>query len=131
MKHNIFRIGQSYSKKEIYTLLKVPKEKQKGAWDTGYREYEGDIYIFINVGTCGRTGHTYQNYWDGEMLHWEAKRNTNLKQSLIKKISESQTARCNHIFTRNNNRDLFQYRGNGKVHSVFDTVPVKIIWTFD
>lgn len=127
----MFIIGQQYSKKNIYEILAVPKEKQKGAWDTGYREYKGDIYIFINVGTCGRTGHTYNNYWDGEMLHWEAKRNSNLKQKLIKKITEPSTGRCIYIFIRTNNRDLFQFRGNGKVHRVFDTVPVKIIWTFE
>lgn len=127
----MFIIGQQYSKKNIYEILAVPKEKQKGAWDTGYREYKGDIYIFINVGTCGRTGHTYNNYWDGEMLHWEAKRNSNLKQKLIKKITEPSTGRGIYIFIRTNNRDLFQFRGNGKVHRVFDTVPVKIIWTFE
>jgi hypothetical protein len=58
-----FKENAEYSKKDIYNLLDVPLEKQRGAWDTGYREYGGDIFIFANVGVPGRTGHDYDNHW--------------------------------------------------------------------
>ena len=42
----MFEINKPYTKKDIYSLLSVPLEKQKGAWDTGYREHEGNVFIF-------------------------------------------------------------------------------------
>jgi 5-methylcytosine-specific restriction protein A len=82
----MFTTGKSYSKNDIYEILKVPIERRKGAWDTGYREYEGEIFIFSNVGIPGRTGHDYNNYWDGDLFVWEAKTKSNINQPLIKKM---------------------------------------------
>jgi len=56
-----FRIGQAYSRKDIYRILKVPIERQKGNWETGYHFYNNDWFIFANINTSGRTGHDYKN----------------------------------------------------------------------
>lgn len=42
----MFIVGKTYSKNDIYEILDVPMQRRKGAWDTGYREYEGDVFIF-------------------------------------------------------------------------------------
>ena len=127
----MFTVDNKYSKNEIYTILKVPKEKQKGAWDTGYREYEGDIYIFANIGIEGRTGHNYMNYWDGDLLHWEAKKTSKINQPQIHDMINDNVKGVIHIFTRTDNRDDFTYEGVGSVDSYEDTQPVKIVWRFD
>lgn len=56
----MFSVSQEYSKKDIYKLLDVPEKSQKGTWDTGYRSYNGGIYIFTNIGIAGRTGGNLQ-----------------------------------------------------------------------
>lgn len=44
----MFIIGHLYTKKDIYEILKVPIAEQKGIWDTGYRLYNDEIFIFVN-----------------------------------------------------------------------------------
>lgn len=58
----------TYDKKDLYRLLHVPEDKQGGEWDTGYIEYEGHFYLFVNIGTAGRSGPNYDNYWEGDRL---------------------------------------------------------------
>ena len=122
----MFTIGSQYSKNDIYSILSVPVNQRKGAWDTGYREYNGDIFVFANVGMPGRTGHDYSNYWDGDLLHWEAKTNSSPYQPLIRRILEEKNVI--RIFTRTDNREAFTYEGKGIVAEYSDTSPVKIIW---
>lgn len=50
----MFETNKTYTKKDIYEILSVPVKKQKGAWDTGYREYEDNIYIFANARYSGK-----------------------------------------------------------------------------
>ena len=69
----MFVVGKTYTKKDIYVLLNVPSESQKGSWDTGYRSYNEDIFIFTNIGTAGRTGVNHGNYWDNGNLVWYVK----------------------------------------------------------
>ncbi|MCR9249172.1 MAG: DUF3427 domain-containing protein [bacterium] len=126
----VFEIENKYTKKDIYEILNVSKSKQKGSWDTGYRKYNNDIYIFANIGTEGRTGHDYTNYWDGDQLHWQAKSNSNINQPLIRDILDVNRNGAVHIFTRTENRDAFIYEGAAVVNNFEDTQPVKIVWTF-
>ncbi len=66
-----FQVGRSYTKNDIYLVCKVPEQKQKGNWNTGYTSYNGDWFIFCNVGVPGRTGHDYENSFVGDELHWQ------------------------------------------------------------
>jgi len=125
----MFEVEKKYSKKEIYNILSVPIEKQRGAWDTGYREYNNEIYIFVNVGIEGRTGHKYKNYWIGDLLHWEAKTNSNIKQPIIRKLLDDKFSK--HILTRIDNRQPFVYEGLGAIFNYIDSTPVRIIWEFN
>jgi len=119
-------VGNLYTKKDIYETLNVPLSKRKGAWDTGYRKYNANIYIFINIGVAGRTGHNYDNHWAGKDLVWFGKTKSNVFQPLIRDMID---ANCDvHIFTRTNNGDPFTYQGLGHVKAFKDVRPVKIIW---
>lgn len=126
----MFEPNKTYTKKDIYEILSVSVEKQKGAWDTGYREYEDNIYIFANVGIPGRTGSDYNNYWDGDLFHWEAKTNSNINQRLIQKMIADNPSYNVHLFTRTDNSLPFTYEGSVVAIHFFDTIPVKIVWSF-
>jgi len=127
----MFIVGQKYSKKELYEILRVPTISRRGAWDTGYREYDGNIFIFANVGIPGRTGHDYNNYWDGDLFVWEAKTHTNLNQPSIQRMIRPSSGQKNFLFTRTHDKDPFTYEGTVNVQKYFNLSPVKIIWQFD
>lgn len=124
----MFKIGQQYSKKDIYKILNVPSAQQKGSWDTGYREYEGNIFLFSNIGVPGRTGDDYNNYWEGEDFIWEAKSNSKLAQPMIQKMVNPGLVNNIFLFTRTDNKDDYTYQGTVIVKEFKDTTPVKIIW---
>ncbi len=41
-----FTAGAAYRRADIYELLGVPELKQDGAWNRGYREWDGEMFIF-------------------------------------------------------------------------------------
>ncbi|MEK4526440.1 DUF3427 domain-containing protein [Paenibacillus sp. BGI2013] len=125
-----FRVGEYYSRNDIYQKLNVPKAKQKGHWNTGYTQYEKDSFIFANVGTAGRTGHDHPNRFDGNDLIWYGRNKSTLTQSSIQSLinPEGRT----YIFAREDSNDpKFLFLGNGRAKDYFDESPVKIIWSFD
>ena len=126
----MFVPNSQYSKWDIYDVLNVPKNQQRGAWDTGYREYEGNIYIFSNIGIPGRTGHDYNNYWDGDLFKWEAKTKSNINQPLIRKMLEGSNNQSIFLFTRTDDRLPFTFEGKIKVLEFVNSSPVKITWGF-
>ncbi len=125
----MFEVGQEYSRKDIYSILRVPASQQEGNWNTGYNQYGNQYYIFANVGVSGRTGQDHNNRFKDGMLEWNAKSSTHLGQPTIQKmISGDYTI---HIFTRDDSSDTkFIYQGVGSVYKIGDTTPVKIIWRF-
>ncbi|MCO0600951.1 DUF3427 domain-containing protein [Peribacillus butanolivorans] len=129
MKYKPFKVGDLYSRKDVYKIINVPKEKQGGIWDTGYTRYNNDWFIFANVNTSGRTGHDYQNKFIGNDLEWYGKNRTKITQGSIQGMLNPNGNVF--IFAReDNNNPLFTYIGNGRVKETFDTIPVKIIWQF-
>lgn len=125
---NPFTIGTKYTRKDIYEILNVPENRQKGAWNTGYREYEGSIYIFVNVNTPGREGTDHNNKWEGDILHWNAKAASDIHQKTIRELMDP--AITKHVFTRTDNRAPFIYEGKAAVFSFKDKIPVQIDWEF-
>jgi 5-methylcytosine-specific restriction protein A len=123
-----YQIGQSYTRSELFELLGITPQPTGGNWFTGYNQYDGDWYVFANVGVPGRTGHDYVNRWVGDELHWEAKTGTRWDQPAIQSLTGGS---CRvHIFTRSNDRDPFLYEGIAVAKKVELTVPVKVVWQF-
>lgn len=127
----MFTVGKSYSKKNIYQLLEVPIKRRRGAWDKGYHVYDGNVFIFSNVGIPGRTGHDYNNYWDGDLFVWEATNQSHINQPQIRLMINPKPGQKTYLFTRTEDRSPFTFEGEVKVKEYFDTTPVKIIWTFE
>ena len=124
-----FQPGSFYSKADIYAVLQVPIDLQRGAWDIGYRKFNEDFYLFVNIGIPGRTGHDYGNLWDGDDLVWYGNTRSNLNQPLIRDLLTP--GRKVLIFTRIQDRAPFVFEGWGKAKSVENSSPVKILWSFD
>jgi hypothetical protein len=125
-----FERGQRYTRAEVATLIALPGHRRSGGnWTTGYDSWDGEAFIFCNVGTTGRTGHDYPNRWIGDELEWHGKTNSHREQAAIRRMLDGGTNV--HIFWRSDDREPFEYAGKGKPAKVFDCVPVKVHWRFD
>lgn len=67
------KVGSAYTRDDIYERLGVPETKRGGAWNRGYREWHGDMFIFVTVGVGTTSGFDYPNaiQEDGSMV-WTA-----------------------------------------------------------
>ncbi len=123
-------VGRQYARADLYKVLEVPLEQRRGNWETGYNQYEGEYFVFVNVETPGRTGHNYNDTWkqDGT-LFWHGKMHSHMRQQGIQRMIDEGT-RC-HFFTRVDNSNVyFTYQGVGKAVLVNDVSPVEIYWRF-
>jgi len=124
-----FRVGLTYTKSEIYRLCAVPPDKQRGAWDTGYTSYEGSWFIFCNVGVPGRTGHDYDNRFQGDDLIWYGKTGSHDKQPSIQAMLGPATPVL--VFYRDDDRAAFTFAGCARALSHGGADPVEIVWSFE
>jgi hypothetical protein len=106
----------------------VDPETKGGPWYTGYVEHNGASFIFSNVGGAGRTGHDYDNYWDGEDLVLRGKTDSHKHQPSIRRMTNPGNEV--HIFWRAEARDSFTYAGLGTSVEVSDETPVRLRWRF-
>lgn len=123
-----FRVGQLYTRRDVYKVIGIPEDTRGGNWDTGYNQYKGDWFIFCNIGTPGRTGHNYNNVLSKDMLIWRGKTDSRLHHNSIQSMINPNNNV--YIFARENNNQPFIYLGIGKVANTEDIIPVKIIWQF-
>ena len=124
----MFIIGKTYTKNDIYALLNVPIESQKGSWDTSYSSYNGDVFIFTNIGVARRTGANHGNYWNNGNLIWYGKATSHPQQPLVRMMASNE---CNiHIFFRNDSAKAFTYKGLGLAVSLDGDKPIRITWSF-
>ncbi|HEU4324037.1 MAG TPA: DUF3427 domain-containing protein [Roseiflexaceae bacterium] len=123
-----FRVGQPYTRRDVYKVIGIPEDTKGGNWDTGYNQYEGSWFIFCNIGTPGRTGHNYNNVLLDDLLVWYGKTLSRLQHSSIKSMLDPKNRV--YIFAREDNSLPFIYLGIGKAIATEDTMPVKITWKF-
>lgn len=122
-----FVVGRTYTRNDIYELMVVPPERQRGDWLNGYHREGDDWFIFANVGVAGRTGHDYDNHWrDDGLFHWRGKTTSSLHQPSIQSMLKPKGRIF--LFTRNEDRHPFTFDGSVKAKSWKDTVPVTIVW---
>ncbi len=119
--------GNQYSRRDVFDVLAVPQEARRGDWFTGYHKHQNEWFIFAGVGVPGRTGHDYQNEWQGNQLLWRGKTQSNVGQPVIAELIGG-----NHgvkVFWRTDDRAPFTYAGLARVADVKETVPVTILWS--
>ena len=123
-----FILGEEYSRSDLFKMLGLNPEPTGGAWFTGYAEYEGNVFIFCNIGAPGRTGHNYGNHFEGDRLVWSAKGPSKLQHSSIQRLLKPLGR--TYIFYRLGDREPFTFAGIAKPYKVFDTSPVGVTWEF-
>lgn len=123
-----FEVGAAYTREQVQALLDVPKQQRGGAWDTGYRRFKDQLWVFCNVGSAGRTGHDYDNRWEGDELVWFAKTGTHVRQDVMRSIIEGGLPV--QVFWRGGDRQPFTYAGSARVLGVEDTTPVRFRFGF-
>lgn len=109
-------------------MLNVPIDLQRGDWDSGLHKYENQFFIFANIGISGRTGHEYDNYWDGDLLYWQATKKSNASNPQMNELLNGGLPVL--IFTRTEDRAPFTYFGKGTIEDFEDVTPVRAIWKF-
>ena len=125
-----FEKGKTYTRAEVADMIDLPPERRSGGnWTTGYDSWNGEVFVFCNVGAAGRTGHNYKNKWIGDQLEWYGKTNSGKGHPSIQKMTVGSTPV--HVFWRRSDKDRFHYAGSGRPSEVVDEVPVRIRWRFD
>jgi 5-methylcytosine-specific restriction protein A len=128
----MYKVGNKYTRADIYKILDIPESKKKGDWQNGYHRHENDYYVFCNIGVAGRTGHDYDydNHWDGDKLIWFGKNKSHFKQNTIENLLSDEYRVF--VFYRLNDRSPFTFAGIGNPQPDFTIEkPVKINWIFN
>lgn len=123
-----FHIGKTYKRSQILEAIGLDPDTKGGPWYTGYAERNGVDFIFCNVGTPGRTGHDYDNRFDGSDLVWRGKTTSHKGQPTIERMT-GPSAEV-HVFWRSDGRDPFIYAGQAKAVEVSNETPVRVRWRF-
>ena len=121
--------GEKYSRADVKEVAGLSRHAKGGPWDTGVAEHNGELLIFANVKTVGRTGHDYPNIWEGNHLRWYHKNGSTLGWPSVKKMLGE--GRVVHVFWRNEDRAQFEYAGVGTLIDHKDTSPVEVLWSFN
>jgi 5-methylcytosine-specific restriction protein A len=124
-----FKVGHTYDRKQVLEQVGVQPLPHGGDWFTGYTSYKDASFIFCNIGSAGRTGHDYGNYWDGDELEWSGKTGSRAVWDSIKAMTKPGAEV--HLFYRNADREPFTYAGLAiPVYVDEETVPVRVRWGF-
>ncbi len=117
--------GQTYTRGDVRALLGLPPTVG-GPWFTGYVQHHGEWYLFPNVGVAGRTGHDYQNRWEGPLLRWYGKNGTRVGQPAMTALLAPSAVV--HLFSRTSDRDPFVYHGRVRAVNEPSGSPVEVVW---
>ncbi len=84
----MFKRGVTYKRDEIATIARPDNPPHGGDWTTGYARIENDLFIFMNIGVPGRTGHNFDNHFDENTgtIVWFGKPNSRSDQPLFQKL---------------------------------------------
>jgi len=121
-----FKVGEKYTRNDIYRICKVPANKQGGNWNTGYNRYGDDWFLFVNIGEAKDEKYNYDNRFEGDDLVWYGKNGSKLEHPSIQSLIHPKGNV--HIFYREQPKGPFIYTGKGVVKSVKDTSPIEIVW---
>lgn len=105
----------------------LSRSTKGGHWFTGVVEHDSQFLIFASVGTPGRTGHNYDNRWEGDYLHWSHRNGSRAHWPCVKRLLGPGTVI--HLFSRTVNTAPFKYHGYAVPFNVEeDITPVRIVF---
>ncbi len=119
-----FIVGHDYQRKDVLKTVGMD-DPGGGNWYTGYVSHGPDWFIFCNIGVSGRTGHDYQNRFQGDDLLWFGKTHSSVRQPSIQRLLRPDGH--TYIFYRDDNQKPFTFAGVGSPLSVADETPVRVL----
>jgi len=123
-----FVVNGQYSRKDVKRLLGEPDESLGGIWANGLVPRTDDFLIFCNIGLAGRTGHTYDNHWIGDRLHWSGTKSSDTSKGVYKRLV---TGGCPiYLFYRYQDRGTYTYAGQAVPTQIVRSHPAIILWEF-
>jgi 5-methylcytosine-specific restriction protein A len=123
----LFNANATYTRGDVLAALGLP-DPGGGQWYTGLARQGDDHFIFCGVGVGGRTGHNYENHFDGPDLEWRGRTGSSVHQPSIQALLNG-TGKV-HVFFRDDDRAPFTYAGIARAIAVRDTTPVEVRWSF-
>lgn len=111
----MFKRGSQYTRSEIANLVRADDPPNGGDWTTGYARIENNLYVFMNMGVPGRTGHDFENYYDEKTntLIWFSKPNRHSTNPLFQKLLSGELTP--YFFARWNQNPPFTFLGTGSI----------------
>ena len=109
----MFKRGAGYTREQIARIARPENPPRGGDWATGYSRIGNDLYVFMNIGVPGRTGHDFENFYDDESqtLIWFSKPNKHSSNPMFQKILRGELSI--YFFGRWSQRSPFTFLGQG------------------
>ena len=116
----MFKRGITYKRDEIAAIARPDNPPYGGDWSTGYARIDNDLYIFMNMGIPGRTGHDFDNHLDQRTgtLIWFGKPKSHSSQPTFQKLMSGELRPL--FFARWQQNDPFTFLGSGAIISFDD-----------
>ena len=114
----MFKRGSEYTRDEIAKFVRPENPPRGGDWTTGYARIENDLFVFMNIGVAGRTGHDFENYYDEESnkIIWFSKPNKHSSNPLFKRLLSGELTP--YFFARWNQKSPFTFLGSGSIKAL-------------
>lgn len=111
----MFKRGSQYTRDEIGNIVRPDNPPDGGDWATGYSRIDDKLYVFMNIGVPGRTGHDFENYYDEKTntLIWFSKPNKRSTNPLFQKLITG--GLTPYFFARWNQKPPFTFLGTGSI----------------
>ena len=111
----MFKRGSEYTRDEIANIVRPKNPPRGGDWTTGYARIEDNLFIFMNIGVAGRTGHDFENHYDekSNTLIWFSKPNKHSSNPLFQKLISGELTP--YFFARWTQKPPFTFLGTGTI----------------
>ena len=111
----MFKRGSTYTREDIANIVRPNNPPRGGDWTTGYARIEDELFIFMNIGVAGRTGHDFENHYDEKSgtLVWFSKPNKHSSNPLFQRLIYGDLTP--YFFARWNQKPPFTFLGNGSI----------------
>ena len=115
METAMFKRGSEYTRDEIGQIVRPQNPPKGGDWTTGYARINNDLFVFMNIGVAGRTGHDFENHYDekSQTLIWFSKPNKKSSNPLFQKILSGELTP--YFFARWTQKPPFTFLGTGTI----------------
>ena len=116
----MFNRGSEYTRDEIGKIARPDNPPNGGNWATGYDRIENNLFVFMNIGVSGKTGHNFENDYDEESnkIIWFSKPNKHSSNPTFQKLLSGELTP--YFFARWDQKPPFRFLGTGSIKTFED-----------